>query len=204
MVDDHVPASEKALSAEAVRDLVESIRRQVMDRVKGQEQLVLVMATLIGVAATLVSSYKTHPEVPGVFAIAFSFFALLTLRQDQEITNLVTYLLDDEVFGDHARAQAGWERFKLLSMQGGGLRRHPATVAQVASLHALPVLASFGFAAAAAASDPADWLAWLCVVFVIALDVLYGIGAWEVAMAYRRIGGGLPPASVRLETPVQK
>jgi hypothetical protein len=185
--------TEPPLSEEAVRELAASIRTQVMDRVKGQEQLVLVMATLIGVATTLASTFKMHSEVAGVFAIAFSFFALLTLRQDQEITNLVTYLLDERVFRDHARAQAGWERFKLLAMQAGGLRRHPQTVAQVVSIYALPLLASLAFAIAAVVIDVDNWLSWLCVAVVLSLDALYAVGAREVVAAYRRIGGGLPP-----------
>lgn len=186
---------EAPLSEEAVRELAASIRTQVMDRVRGQEQLVLVMATLIGVATTLASSFKTHPEIAGVFGIAFSFFALLTLRQDQEITNLVTYLLDERVFRDHARAQAGWERFKLYAMQEGGLRRHPDTVAQVISIYALPLLASLAFATAAVLIDPDSWLSWLCVALVLALDMLYWVGAREVVAAYRQIGGGHPPPS---------
>src|SRR5690349_20361665 len=97
--------TEPPLPQEAVRELAASVRTPVLDAGKGQEQLVLVMATLIGVATTLASTFKMHSEVAGVFAIAFSFFALLTLRQDQEITNLVTYLLDERVFRDHARAQ---------------------------------------------------------------------------------------------------
>jgi hypothetical protein len=160
-----------------------------MDRVKGQEQLVLVLASLIGVAATLASSFKAHPEVAGVFAIAFSFFALLILRQDQEITNLVTYLLDERVFGDHARAQAGWERHKLEAMQGGGLRRHPGTAAQVFSIHVLPLLASLAFATVALVSDPENWLSWLCVGIVVILDALDIASGRKVFVAYRRIGG---------------
>lgn len=163
-----------------------------MDRVRGQEQLVLVMATLIGVATTLASSFRAHPEIAGVFGIAFSFFALLTLRQDQEITNLVTYLLDESVFRDHARAQAGWERFKLRAMQEGGLRNNPGTAAQVLSIYALPVLASLAFAGAGVAIDLGNWLAWLCIATVLSLDALYGVGTRNVMAAYRQIGAGLP------------
>jgi hypothetical protein len=180
------------LSEEAIRELVASLRAQVMERVRGQEQLVLVMATLIGVATTLASTFRSHPEIPGVFGIAFSFFALLTLRQDQEITNLVGYLLDEEVFRDHARAQAGWERYKLLAMQAGGLRKNPGTVAQAISIYALPLLASLAFVIAAVAIDPDNWIAWICVVLVVALDALYGLGAKGTVKAYREIGGGLP------------
>lgn len=177
------PAAVAAADALAV-----SLRGQMMDRVKAQEQLVVITITLIGVAASFVGLLQAHPELTALVGLLFFSLALLMLRQDDEITVIADYLLSESVFGAHAQAQAGWERHKFEKMQGGGWLRNPGSVAQVIAIYGPPVLAGVGFSVAAIWSSPSNWRTWTIVVVTAALACLFGLGSRKVVRAYGDLG----------------
>jgi len=140
---------------DAIAAMAESLRGQIIERVKAQQQLVLVSAAVAGATLSLASELLSdHPEIMALLCLLYVGISLALLRHDQEITIIAALLLDDEAFGPHAQAQAVWEAHKFTQMQKG----IPALIksgAQTAGNYGVPTLAVIAtFSATVIGAEP--------------------------------------------------
>lgn len=159
-----------------------------MDHVRAQEQLVVVTIALAGVAASFSGQLALHPELVAVIGLLFMLFAHLVLSHDQQITLTARYLSDEDVFGEHARVQSGWERYKVAAMRGSGWIRQPATFAKVLSLYGAPVISGVVFSVAAVVLSPANWHTWLIVLVTVSFLALFAFAGVRTMQEYVALG----------------
>src|SRR5438105_15639587 len=99
-----------------------SLREQTIERVKGQQQLVVVAVAVAGATISFASTQlNRHPEVMALLCLLYVGLSLSLLRHDQEITLIADHLLDEEAFPTQAESQARWELHKFNSMQTSGI-----------------------------------------------------------------------------------
>lgn len=159
-----------------------------MDHVRAQEQLVVVTIALAGVAASVSGQLTVHPELLAVIGVLFMLFAHLVLGHDQQITLTARFLREREVFREHARTQADWERHRVATMRGSGWIRQPATFAQVLSLYGAPVISGVVFSVAAVVLSPTNWRTWLIVFASTILLALFTFAGVRTMQEYVALG----------------
>lgn len=153
----------------------------------------IVTVALAGVAASFGGQLRIHPELLAVVGLLFMVFALLVLGQDQQITMTARYLLNEDVFGDHARAQAGWEHHKVETMRGGGWIRQPATVAETLARYGAPVVSGLVSIGAAIALAPTNYWTWVLFTGFAALFILFFIAGVKTMQEYVDLGNAEQP-----------
>jgi uncharacterized membrane protein YoaK (UPF0700 family) len=167
--------------------LAGALREQIAQRIRAQDQLLVVAVAVAGVAASFgQKGLLAHPEVPALISLLFILIALALLRQDQEIAIIAAHLVEDEHFGEIAHVQKRWEVHKFAQMRGLGRSLTLATVAQSFGIYGVPVL---GFVAALVASlmighNPLT-IAICGVAFLVALLFIYG--GYDVWTRYQRL-----------------
>ncbi len=129
--------------------MVESLRGQIVERVKAQQQIIVVSAAVAGATISFASNVLSgHPEIMALLCLLYVGLSLALLRQDQEITIIAVHLLDPSSYGDDARAQARWEVHKFHAMQGNVAGLVQST-AQAVGIYGVPILSGlFLFGAA--------------------------------------------------------
>jgi hypothetical protein len=168
--------------------LLDSMRRQIEERIRLQQQLLGVAVAVAAAELTFFSdSTSDSAIVPAMFSLLFIGFALAILRNDQEITVLASHLLKPDVFGPHAHAQARWEYHKFSAMQRSGIANLATTSAQVVGIYGLPVLAALSSLIAALAEGPTV-AAWLVLALTAAFSALFIGAAIDVTRRYRELG----------------
>jgi hypothetical protein len=167
--------------------LAGALREQIIERVKEQQQLVVVSALVAGATISFASSLlSSHPEVMALLCLLYVGISLAVLRHDQEITILAQHLLDPDAFGLHAEAQARWEVHKFSEMQGGRAKMISSS-AQTAGNYGVPLLGVFATASATIISG-ANIMASVVLSIAAGFFCLFGFGAWDVFQRYRRLG----------------
>ena len=73
--------------------MAESLRGQIVERVKAQQQIIVVSAAVAGATISFASNVLSgHPEIMALLCLLYVGLSLALLRQDQEITiDVVTY-----------------------------------------------------------------------------------------------------------------
>lgn len=180
-------AARRRFGVDPITSLVDSLRGQIVERTKAQQQLVLIAAAVAGAAlAFATEALPDRPEVMALLCLLYVGISLALLRHDQEITIMAQLLLDPDVFGEHATAQAHWERHKYVEMQAG-TGALVKSGAQTAGNYGVPAVAVLATASATLASGPnlgATLILCIAGLFV----VLFAIGAVDVVRRYARLG----------------
>lgn len=181
-------SSSQNLPNESSIHMVETLRSQIGDRVRLQQQLIGVSAA---VAAAELSFFASRDEtsalVPALFSLVFVGLALAIIRNDQEITFLARHVLNRNLFGEYAITQARWELFRFQAMQQDGFVVYLLTAAQVVASYGLPVLAAIASAVASLSDSPSD-ATWAALSLAAVFMVLFIASALDVASRYRQLG----------------
>jgi hypothetical protein len=168
--------------------LLESMRRQIEERIRLQQQL---LGVAVAVAAAELSFFADSASgsslVPAMFSLLFIGFALAILRNDQEITVLASHILSPDEFGEHAYAQARWENHKFRAMQRSGVANFVTTAAQVVGIYGLPTLAGISSFVASVAEGP-NAATWIVLAITTAFGALFVGAAMDVRERYQRLG----------------
>jgi hypothetical protein len=164
-----------------------SLRAQILDRVKSQEQLVGVAAVLGGAATAFGGDWlRSHAEVLMLLGLFFVSLALAILRADVEIATIALHLSDSEAFGPEAAAQRRWEVVKYRAQ--GGIVRRGSTAAQVAGSYAIPLLAYLACVIGAFTESHMNGTAWVLLTVSIVLVFLFVAGARDVVRRHGTLG----------------
>jgi hypothetical protein len=170
--------------------MADSLRTQIVERVKGQQQLVVVAAAVAGASLSFgAENLATHPEILALLSLLYVGLALALLRHDQEITIATEHLLSHAAFGADADAQGGWEVHKFGAMQGSGFVGFVMASSQAVGIYGVPTLAIAAFGWATCVSSPSR-LAWLILGVAAFFAVVFAVGAIDTARRYRRLGRG--------------
>jgi hypothetical protein len=176
--DDDLDAAQKAIVAD--------LRGQIMERVRGQQQLVLLAPAVAGAIASFAGTHLTsHPSVLALVSLLFTSLSLALLRYDQEIAIIATHLTDERRLGADARAQRLWEYRKKEEMQGTKTT-FAMSAAQAIGIYGMPILGAFVFAAAALRSSPDDWT-WAVLGIDVLLLAILAAAAQNVFKRYRSL-----------------
>lgn len=168
--------------------LVKSLREQIVERMRGQHQVVVLATAVAGAVLSLGwEDLGERPEALALLSLLFAGLSLATLRHDQEITIIAEHLLDMNAFGDHAGAQQAWEQHKLRSMQGSGIVALVSSASQSVGIYGVPVIGTLVFAGAAAANSPSA-ITWAVLGVTCLFFALLVIGGLDTARRYRRLG----------------
>jgi len=171
----------------AVDALVDSLRGQIVERTKAQQQLVLVSVAVAGATLSFASELLSeHPEVMALLCVLYVGISLALLRHDQEITIMAALLLNPDAVGQHARVQAYWEAHKFVQMQRGTAALVKSG-AQTAGNYGVPVLGVVATGAATLITVP-NVAASVALVVAAALAGLFLYGAEDVRQRYKRLG----------------
>jgi hypothetical protein len=171
----------------ATKAMVASLREQIVERVKGQQQLVVLSAAVAGATISFASNVLSgHPEVMALLCLLYVGLCLAVLRHDQEIAIIAQHLLDPEVYSSDAEAQARWEVHKFNEMQGGVVRL-VTSGAQTAGNYGVPFLAVIATGAATIISGP-NAVAYVILVVAAAFLALFFFGAADNVRRYRALG----------------
>jgi hypothetical protein len=167
--------------------MAESLREQIVERTKAQQQLILISAAVAAATISFASDLLSgHPEVMALLCLLYVGLSLALLRHDQEITIIADHLLDFEAFGSHAETQARWEAHKYVQMQRG-IARLIQSGSQTAGNYGVPFLGVIATASATIISGP-NLRAWVVLVVAVGFLVLFGFGAYDVFRRYERLG----------------
>jgi hypothetical protein len=172
---------------EATKMMVASLREQIVERVKGQQQLVVLSAAVAGATISFASDVLSgHPEVMALLCLLYVGLCLAVLRHDQEIAIIAQHLLDPKAYGSDAEAQARWEVHKFNEMQGD-VARLVNSGAQTAGNYGVPFLAVIATGAATIISGP-NAIADVVLVVAAAFLALFFFGAADNVRRYRALG----------------
>jgi hypothetical protein len=180
------PMAQVDTAAEAA--LAQSLREQIVERVKGQQQLVVVAVAVAAATISFASSQlNQHPEVMALLCLLYVGLSLALLRQDQEITLIADHLLDQHAFPTEAGSQARWELHKFTSMQASSVAALLSSSSQTMGNYGIPVLAVGASGYAVLRGSP-NGLAWFILSVAMAFSLLFIVGAIDVVRRYRRLG----------------
>jgi hypothetical protein len=184
-----VPPSETPSAADlagAQEALASDLRSQIMERVRGQQQLV-VLAPAVAAAVASFAGHKltSNPELLALLSLLFSALSLAVLRHDQEITILATHLTDEKGVGVHARVQRQWELRKVTEMQSTPLSL-VMSAAQAVGIYGMPVLGALTFGVAALRVSPDAWT-WFILALDAVLLLMFFAASVNVTGRYRRL-----------------
>jgi hypothetical protein len=159
-----------------------------VERVKGQQQLVLVAVAVAGATISFASTeLQRHPEVMALLCLLYVGLSLALLRHDQEITLIADHLLDAGAFPDQAAAQARWELHKFNSMQTSSITALISSSSQTMGNYGIPILAVVASGYAVLDSSP-NALAWVILAVAAFFLALFALGAIDVVRRYRALG----------------
>jgi len=176
--------------ADAQAALASQLRTEIIERVRAQQQMLIVAAAVAGASLSFgAGRLAKNPEILALLALLFVGFALALLRQDQEIAIIASHLRDREAFGAHATAQAGWEQYKFEAMRGPRFTGLLPGAALAIGIYGVPALAAAAFAWAAISSSPTG-LSWFILSVTFVFSVLFAWGTVDVAARFRRLGAG--------------
>jgi hypothetical protein len=166
------------------------LRTHIKESIKGQLQLLQLAAVAAGVIASFGwDKLDGQSDALVLLGLLFLGFTVAILRLDQEIAIAASHLLDRSSLGEHAPAQADWERHKLRSMQQSGVLALIASSTQTAAVYSIPLLAAVAATAAALKNEPTELTPWLMGVEGL-MVILFVVGSIDVVRRYQRLGDG--------------